>query len=128
MSDNYPTQDGGVYAVGTIIELDATSEAVIEAVKAGVLSFWEDEIVESGNMPAEVAPVKEEAPVAPVEPGSIADTEPRARYRGMVVMSESERTVGEQTFKHIVCDNGTEYDLTDAEYTTEVKVSYPPTK
>lgn len=64
-------------------------------------------------------------PVAPVEPGTPGDTEPRLRYRGQVVIDESIRTVGVQSFRHIRCADGVEYDLTDQEYRTHVYKSYP---
>lgn len=73
-------------------------------------------------------PVVPPTPVAEVpEAPGVLPTEPQKRYRGHVVIMESENTVGVQTFKHIRLDDGTEYDLTDVEYRTEVHVSYPPT-
>ncbi len=53
--------------------------------------------------------------------------EPRLRYQGRVILDEYPRTVGIQTFVHIVCDDGTEYDLSEAQRRTEVYVTYPPT-
>lgn len=74
-----------------------------------------------------IVPVKDVGNItAPVKPGTINDSEPRKRYRGQIITAESDRTVGEQTFKHIACADGTEYDLTNKEYKGEVHVSYPP--
>lgn len=74
----------------------------------------------------EIEEEKKDDIAPPVEQGSVDDTEPRLRYRGQIVLSTTERTVGVQTFKHIACGNGTEFDLSEQEYRTEVIVSYPP--
>lgn len=45
----------------------------------------------------------------------------RKRYHAKVILVESERTVGTQTFKHIRLEDGAEHDLTDEEYQLEVQ-------
>lgn len=72
-------------------------------------------------------PVDESAPSVITTPNVTSidpNTEPRKRYRGQIVMHESKRTVGAQTFNHIVVADGSELDLTDKEYAGEVHVSY----
>lgn len=54
--------------------------------------------------------------------------EPRKRYRGHVVVEEGLRTVEGHTYHHVKLDDGSEMDLSDGEYDTEVKMSYPPVK
>lgn len=108
---------GERFLVGNVIELPVDDELTKAFLEKGM-------IVPEGT----VVPVEEEKKAEPVEESTITDKEPRPRYRGQIVISESERTVGEQTFKHIRCADGAEYDLTDLEYKTEVHVSYPPIK
>lgn len=77
------------------------------------------------------APVaEEEKPVEAKEEEVVSHypAEPRLRYRGKVVVSESERTVGTQTFKHIRLDSGEELDILPSEYAGVVYVAYPPVK
>lgn len=76
-------------------------------------------------------PVDESAPstiTTPNATGIDPNAEPRKRYRGQIVMHESKRTVGTQTFNHIAIADGSELDLTDKEYAGEVHVSYPTQK
>ncbi len=56
----------------------------------------------------------------------VEQEEPRKRFRGQIVVSESDRTVETQTFHHIRIADGSEYDLDDREYNGEVHISYPP--
>lgn len=65
---------------------------------------------------------------AAAEEQKASPTEPRLRYRGQLVLEETDRTVGAQTFKHIRLGDGSELDMTDREYNAEVHLSYPPTK
>lgn len=107
-----------VFQTGNTIELVEDDELTVVFLRDGII------VPEGTKLPSAESNVG--APIsAPVEPGTSGDTEPRKRYRGQVVLSENDRTVGEQTFRHIVCANGTEYDLTDVEYKGEVHVSYP---
>lgn len=76
--------------------------------------------------PAPVAAVDEIK--APLEPEQDPNGEPRARYRGHIVLIDGEREVNGHMFHHIRCTDGCEYDLTDKEYATEVKVSFPSEK
>jgi hypothetical protein len=133
------------YVQGDIIELDA--ERAATAIESG----WVEGVAEEGDPkanaggadgalvpPAENTTGSSNAPApesAKPEVGAaediippVADGEPRLRYRGQVVLSESERTVGRQTFKHIRIVDGSEYDLTNEEYANEVKLSMPPAK
>lgn len=122
-----------VHAIGTVIESEPT--ALVEALIAN--GALEEIVEESPKVDAQTAaPVNatgatsdttaSQAEEIPAEEEKVSPTEPRLRYRGQLVLSESERTVGAQTFKHIRIADGSEYDMTDREYATEVRMSYPP--
>lgn len=82
----------------------------------------------------DLTPAKQEKEINKAEESSVDDiaeanggaTEPRARYRGHLVIAETDRVVGEQTFKHITLDDGSQMDLDEKQYRTEVHISYPP--
>lgn len=105
-----------VFQTGNDIEFEEGSELATTFLADGV-------IVPFGTAPANTAAV---APKPPVEAGATGDVEPRKRYRGQIVLAESDRTVGTQTFKHIRLADGSEQDLTEREYNAEVHISYPP--
>lgn len=108
-------REGERFLTGNIVELPVEDDLTKVFLADGFIVPENTRVVGGG--------VDEELK-APVEPGT--DGEPRKRYRGIVVLTESERTVGEQVFKHIHCADGVEYDLTDAEYVAEVHLSFPP--
>lgn len=105
--------DGQVIAKGTVVELDPTDEFTLVSFDLGKIELAPEE-----------TKLEAEAEVA-IAPG-VGTAEPRLRYRGKLVVADGERTVGAQTFKHIRLEDGSEQDLTDQEYATEVKLSYPP--
>lgn len=113
--------EGKSYEVGEEVILDAALESTQILVADGILAT-----IQPAPTPEIVLEEKKEEVTAPIEPGTPSDAEPRLRYKGQVILTESERIVGERTFKHILCVNGTEFDLLDEEYRTEVKMSYPP--
>lgn len=111
--------EGETFQTGNIImrdEGDAFAEGMLTA---GIIKVYGTEAPAGGA--AAAAPLQ-----APVE--TDAGGEPRKRYRGHVVLIDDMRTVGTQTFHHIRCDDGAEYDLTALEYKSEVKMAYPPEK
>lgn len=125
VEDGVYAKNGEVFQKGNLIQFaDGDQDAVaLLADKSIMLKSDFDALPKT-------APVTT-PPVAPpgVAVASISkdpNAEPRKRYRGHVVISESQRTVGAQTFNHIGIADGTEYDLTDKEYAAEVHVSYPP--
>ena len=126
MTDERVLNDANeTFQKGNVIQFEEGSEdaAALLADKSIILKSEFDALPKT-------APVTT-PPVAPpgVAVASISkdpNAEPRKRYRGHVVLSESQRTVGAQTFNHIGIADGTEYDLTDKEYAAEVHVSYPP--
>lgn len=137
-------QNAPVYEQGTIAGADETNEIVQQLVAAGAIEEVVEETDEekAAKLAAAEAAQKEaddaaaaeikaaeEAAAAAAEkvPGG-APEEPRVRFHGQVVIADGERTVENQTFHHIKIEDGSEYDLTDAEYATEVKVAYPPVK
>lgn len=90
-------------------------EAGVEIGSIGVSATEEDMV----KVNEHIGGAEETIPTAPetaVEP----EVEPQKRYRGKVILEESDRVVGEQTFKHISLEDGTQYDLTDMEYKGEV--------
>lgn len=110
-------REAEVFQTGNVIELEVNDPLTETFLKEGMIG----EIgTKKQTRRAQVASI-----AAPVEPGTAGDTEPRLRYRNQIVISESDRVVGEQTFKHIRCADGVEYDLTEKEYAGEVKMSYP---
>lgn len=111
-------RQGEKFLTGNMIELPVDDDLT--------RAFLEGQmIVPEGTPEGEVVDSMAAAPVAPVEPGTPGDTEPRLRYRGQVVIDESIRTVGVQSFRHIRCADGVSYDLTEQEYRTQVYKSYP---
>lgn len=106
----------GITEMGQVVERDPEDEQVIRLLDGGFIEAIPDE-------EPRVASSVVDSQIEHSEP-----TEPRLRYRGQLVLSESERTVGKQTFRHIHIADGSEYDLTDLEYKTEVKMAYPPVK
>lgn len=113
----------GVFPAGAVIQLDPASEQAAALVGSGAIVVTDEQVPEVKK--DEVVPPAETEIVPPVEQGSEKDTEPRERYRGIVVLNKYDRTVGEQTFVHIVCIDGTEYDLTQVEAETAIKISFP---
>lgn len=110
---------GDVIPMGEIVELDPENEQTKHFLEGGFV----EPVVET---PPVTAPAVASESVEPTEPTE--QVEPRKRYRGQVVIEESERTVGAQTFKHIRLEDGSELDFTTVEYDGEVHVSYPPQK
>lgn len=51
---------------------------------------------------------------------SVPITHIQKQYRGRDIVSESNRTVSGRTFKHVRLSDGSECDLTEQEYQTEV--------
>lgn len=146
--------DEEVVPVGSIVEKDPDSKQIKRLLKAGVIQeVVEFQVgaacVTEDGKPGTLQPAGEGNPmvcvaddaensdkpttnpeqpaVEPVAeaPGEV-EGEPRKRYRGQILIVDGKRTVGEQTFHHIKLADGSELDLTDAEYRTEVHVSYPP--
>lgn len=109
------TPEGVELQTGDILERVAGDDFAQGMLDAGIIKVF------GSTDPAEQA--VPEPLAAPVETNT--NKEPRKRYRGHIVEVDGMRTVGEQTFHHIRCEDGAEYDLTDLEY-HEVVVSYPP--
>ena len=100
---------------GTFVEytdVDMQDPAVAEVVNKAI----EDGAIVRNELEDTIPPAQPAIAV----PGTDTE-EPKLAYRSQIVLNVYPRVVGEQTFKHIVCENGTEYDLTDAEYDTEVR-------
>lgn len=121
VSDTGVMLEGSDEAVqpGTVIELDPAAEQTIALLDSGAIE------VVAADADEEDAEEEKDGIAVPATPGSDTDVEPRDRYNGIVVLNRSPRVVGEQTFTHIVCADGTEYDLTDEEMRTKVYSSYP---
>lgn len=144
----------GVLKIGDVIKVPKPKEviapepkmeeyrAVLDAVHLSGKTLLQGETAEAdsndpvvqGLVAAGAIRLVGSAPIEPVVETSVAeqevaaDTEPRKRYRGRVVLEDGERTVEGRTYHHIKLDDGSEMDLNDLEYDTEVKVSYPPVK
>lgn len=116
----FANQQAEVFQTGNAIQFPEGDEFAANAVQAGLIMT---KAAHDALPPKEEKVEEAAAPTAPAVAGS---TEPRKRYRGKIVLVESDRVVGAQTFKHIRTEEGHEYDLTAAEYQTEVIVSYPP--
>lgn len=102
---------------GETVDADSDDSVVQGMVAAGAIV-----LVETVAPSAGLSPVPESSDTAAV---AMSD-EPRKRYRGVVVVAESVRTVEGRGFNHIKLADGVEMDLNQLEYETEVKVSYPP--
>lgn len=114
--------EGEVFQTGNALQLPEGDIFAEDMVKAGLIMTKE----EHDKLPKEVPAAAASSVGAPTTPSVAGSTEPRPRYRGQVVISDGMRTVGVQTFHHIRLADGSELDLTAREYSTEVKVSYPP--
>lgn len=109
--------EGETFQTGNILNRDEGDTFAEGMLSAGMIKIFG---TESAAGAVAATPL-----TAPTEDNS---TEPRKRYRGHVVLIDDMRTVGPQTFHHIRCDDGAEYDLTAVEYRTEVVRAYPPEK
>lgn len=122
-----------LYEKDTVIVLDAETEETKTLVANGiVVEVVEENPIAQTQVPgtpdATITPepvVEVVTETVPAEEIPSASAEPQKRYRGQLVLSDTMRTVGEQTFHALRLEDGTEMDLTDAEY-VEVHVSYPP--
>lgn len=130
------------YVQGDIIELNA--ERAATAIESGWVEGVAEEgdpkanaggevatlvppagiTTESSNAPAPELPKPEAAAEVALPAEEEKPEVPQKRFRGQLVLTETERTVGKQTFKHILIVDGSEYDLTDEEYATAVTLSY----
>lgn len=67
------------------------------------------------------AKVEADAAAAGAEGGIIAnDAAAEKRFNGQVVIVDGSRTIEDKEYHHIRIEDGTEYDLTDAEYAEQV--------
>lgn len=105
------------YEVDAIFELNPEVVTNIdELIKDRVIEVVADE--EEKKEPEE-----EEKKEEPVDDTAAAPTEvatPKKFYRGSLIVEESPRTVGAQTFQHIKIAEGHELDLTEDEYKKDV--------
>lgn len=116
--------EGEVFQTGNVVTLVEGDTFAQDAIKLGLIMAKADHDALPKEVVTGTFSPNAGAPTIPPVAGSV---EPRKRYRGVALMSDTMRTVGAQTFHHIRTEDGHEYDLTDAEY-VEVQMSYPPQK
>ncbi len=114
----FTNANGEVFQTGNAVQFPEGSELADMAIKEGLIMTKTDH----DNLPKDQTTSSVGAPTTPTVAGN---TEPRLRYRGKIVLVDGSRTVGAQTFHHIRVEDGSEYDLTDLEYQTEVVMAYP---
>lgn len=115
-----------VYKAGEILDIDETLADVQTLVTNGNIALVVDEpvalVVEENKT---VEENKEETVTADEV---IPSDEPRKRFKGQIVVVDGYRTLRDgNEVRHVSVADGSEYDLTELEYNTQVKVSYPPT-